>query len=73
MEINENTRLSAILERYPWLSEELPKLNDGFKLLNTPIGKLLLKKATVADLCRRSGLSLDEVRGELARLIAAHG
>ena len=72
MEINENTRLSAILDRYPWLTTELPKLNAGFRLINTPPGKLLLKNATVADLSRRSGLSVGDIRRELERLVAEH-
>ena len=70
MEITENTRLSAILERYPWLSDELPKIDGRFRMIRTPAGKLLLRKATVADLCRMSGLSVDDVRRELDRLTA---
>ena len=38
MEITKETKLSDLLDQYPWLKEELSKVNDKFKMLNTPIG-----------------------------------
>ena len=73
MEINADTRLSDILQQYPWLSEELPKLDSRFSIMNTAAGKLLMRKNTVRDASRVSGHSVEELLGELQALIARHG
>ena len=44
MKYNENTRLAEILADHPWLSEELPKKDQRFAVMNTFAGKLMLKK-----------------------------
>ena len=31
IEINENTRLTDILDEYPWIKDELPKIDKKFK------------------------------------------
>ena len=49
MTIREDTPLRDILAVYPWLIDEAVQLDDRFRLLKTPIGRMLLKKATVAD------------------------
>ena len=45
MEIRKETKLSDLLGQYPWLKEELSKVNDKFKMLNTPMGKIMIGKA----------------------------
>lgn len=53
MDINENTRLTDILAAYPWLLDELgrtePRAKPFLAMMNTPLAKGVLKKATVAD------------------------
>lgn len=44
MDINSNTKIADILSQYPWLLDELAKINDRFKMAKTPIGKMMLKK-----------------------------
>ena len=39
MKITKETKLSDLLGQYPWLKEELSKVNDKFKMLNTSMGK----------------------------------
>ena len=41
MDITEETKLSDLLGQYPWLKEELSKVNDKFKMLNTPMDKTM--------------------------------
>ncbi len=54
---DENTPLIRIWETYPWLSEVLPALDKRFAVMNTPLGKPLMRKSTVADLSRLSGFT----------------
>ena len=71
MEINSNTKLTDILAQYPWLPDELVKMDSRFKIIKTPIGKMMLKNATVADAVEKTGLSQDALLAELQKLIDA--
>lgn len=72
MEINRNTKLNDILIKYPWLPDELIKLDSRFKIIKTPIGKMMLKNATIADAVQKTGLQEDVLITELKIIIASH-
>ena len=71
MEITKETKLSDLLGQYPWLKEELSKVNDKFKMLNTPMGKIMMGKATIAEMSKRSGMDADVIIGKVSELIKA--
>ena len=71
MEITKETKLSDLLARYPWLKEELSKVNEKFKMLNTPMGKIMIGKATIAEMSKRSGMDSDAIIGKISELIKA--
>lgn len=73
MEINAQTRLTDILEKYPWLPDELAKLDGRLKILKTPVGKMMIKHATITDAVQKTGLQEDVLIAELKKLIEAHG
>ncbi|WP_455098402.1 DUF438 domain-containing protein [Prevotella jejuni] len=56
IEITSDTRLKDLFAAYPNLKKELASRYPSFKMLNTPLGKLILKKATVRTAAERSGL-----------------
>ena len=70
--LSAETRLKDLLKTYPWLKTELVKLRPEFKMLNSPLGKLIVARATLKDVSERSGMSLDELLQSLQKLIAAH-
>ena len=72
MEYNNQTKLTDILAKYPWLPEELIKLDSRFKIVNTPIGKMMIKNATLADLSKKAGLSTDELLQKLQEMVKEH-
>lgn len=72
MEITKETKLSDLLARYPWLKEELSKMNERFKMLSTPMGKLMMGKATIAEMSKRSGMDPDAIIGKIGELIKTH-
>ena len=72
MEITKETKLSDHLSQYPWLKEELSKVNDKFKMLNTPMGKIMMGKATIAEMSKKSGMDADAIIGKISKLIEAH-
>ena len=71
MEINAQTKLTDILDKYPWLPDELAKLDGRFKIIKTPVGKMMIKNATIADAVKKTGLQEDVLIAELNKLIAA--
>lgn len=72
MEINERTKLKAILAAYPWLPEALIQMDGRFRIINSPIGKLLIRTATVGDAAQKAGYPAGQVLDELQKLIAKH-
>ena len=67
-----NTPLIRIWETYPWLSEVLPAMDRRFAVMNTAMGKLLMKKNTVADLGRMAGLPPEKLLAQLRREVEKH-
>lgn len=72
MNITKDSKLSDLLTQYPWLKEELPKINEKFKMLNTPFGKIMLGKATIAEMSKKSGMDANEIIERITGLIEAH-
>lgn len=72
MEINRNTKLNDILIKYPWLPDELIKMDGRFKIIKTPIGKMMLKNASISDAVQKTGLQEDVLVTELKKIIASH-
>jgi len=72
MEITKETKLSDLIAQYPWLKEELPNINPKFKMLNSPIGKLMMGKATIAEMSKRSGMDADIIISRINKLITNH-
>lgn len=72
MEITKDTRLADLIAQYPWLKTEMAKVNEKFKMLNTPIGKIMLGKATIAEMSKKSGMEIDKLVSRLKTLIEEH-
>ncbi len=68
MEINAQTKLTDILDKYPWLPDELAKLDGRFKIIKTPVGKMMIKNATIP--CKATALRRPSPR--LAKNILAN-
>ncbi len=71
-EITKDTKLSELLTEYPCLKEKLAEVNDKFKMLNTPVGKVMMGKATIAEMSRKSGMDADVIIGKVKKLILNH-
>ena len=72
MEITKETKLADILAQYPWLREEIVKVNEKFKMLNSPISKIMLGKATIAEMNKKSGMEAEAIIAGISELIAKH-
>ena len=72
MEITKETKLSDLIAQYPWLKEEMAKVNEKFKMLNTAVGKIMMGKATIAEMSKRSGMDADIIISRINELITNH-
>ena len=69
--LNGSTKLADILAAYPWLKAKLPQVNEKFKLLNSPLGAVMLKTATITEMSKCSGMCEDILIEKLGELISS--
>lgn len=72
MEITKDTKLKDLIITYPWLKDEMVKVNNKFKMLNTPVGKVMLGKATITEMSKKSDMDADVLISRISDLIKAH-
>ena len=72
MEITKDTKLADLIAQYPWLKAEMAKVNEKFKMLNTPIGKIMLGKATIAEMSKKSGMEAETIIEKIMEIIENH-
>ena len=72
MDITKETKLADLFAAYPWLKDEITKNSDKFKLLNSPLGKVMLNKATISEMSKKSGMDADVIIEKITMLIAEH-
>ena len=72
MEITKDTKLKDLISTYPWLKNELVNLNGKFKMLNTPMGKIMLGKATISEMSKKSGMDAEALINGISEQIRAH-
>ena len=72
MNITKDTKLKDLLAEYPWLKDEITKVNDKFKMLNTPVGKIMLGKADISEMSKKSGMDAEQIISKLTELIQNH-
>lgn len=72
MNITSDTKLSEILKEYPWLLDEAVKIDEKFKILNNPIGKMFIKNATIKGLSEKAGLDAELILDHIRQMIDNH-
>lgn len=72
MDITKETKLADLFAAYPWLKDEMTKISDKFKLLNSPLGKVMLKKATISEMSKKSGMDAEVIIEKLNGMIAEY-
>jgi len=69
MEINKETLLKDIISKYPQVKERIEEINPKFKMLNSPVGKIMLDKVTLDDISKKSGMDVNEVIRMIKKII----
>lgn len=68
-DITEETRLADILAVYPELKQQMAEIHPRFKMLQTPLARVMLPKATVSMMSNRSGMPVDELIAAIKKKI----
>ena len=71
-EITASTRLKDLLEHHPWLKGALAEINPAFKMLSSPLARIMIPKATVGMMSERSGMDLQSLIDAIKKRIAEH-
>ena len=69
IEVTPDTKLTELLAICPRLKEELPKINPKFKMLNSPLGRVMIPKATVKIMSERSEMDLNVLIEAIKKVI----
>jgi len=72
LNLNVDTKLSEILKEYPWIIQEAVKIDERFKVLNNPVGKLFIKNSTIRGLSEKAGLNPGEIIDKIREMIQTH-
>ena len=72
VEITASTRLKDLLEHHPWLKGALAEINPAFKMLSSPLARIMIPKATVSMMSERSGMDLQSLIDAIKKRIAEH-
>ena len=70
VEITASTRLKDLLEHHPWLKGALAEINPAFKMLSSPLARIMIPKATVGMMSERSGMDLQSLIDAIKKRIA---
>ena len=72
MEITKDTKLTDILNEYPWLEKELVDKFPAFRALLNPIGRRFVRNATLEELAAKAGKTPDHLIMRLEEVIGEH-
>ncbi|MBQ1332944.1 MAG: hypothetical protein IIY36_08420 [Lachnospiraceae bacterium] len=73
MKFTAQTKVNDILQQFPWLSDELPKVDSRFEIINNPLARAFLRSATLQTVADKAGMDSAEIIRMLEQLIKDHG
>lgn len=70
--ITAETKLKALIQRYPRLKDDLSTINPRFSMLKSPMARVVLPIATIKMMSEQSGMPQEELIDQLNDLIATY-
>ncbi|MDO5714602.1 MAG: PAS domain-containing protein [Tissierellia bacterium] len=67
--IQGDTRLEELLQKYPQLKNDLPKIHPAFKMLKTPLARVMIPQATIEIMSQRSGMDPEDLAEKISEKI----
>ena len=72
MNIDLNTKLTDLLKAYPFLKDEAVKIDKRLNIINSPIGKMMIKNMTIADAEKKANVPANEIIAKIKEVIQKH-
>ncbi|MCR5664421.1 MAG: hypothetical protein K6G17_06020 [Oscillospiraceae bacterium] len=69
MILNENTKLTDLLKEYPKLPAKLKELDPRASMIDSAVGRMMIKNKTVKDAAGMLGMTPEQAVKELEGLI----
>ncbi len=69
MKLTKDTKLKDILAAYPWLIDAAAEIDPRFRALRSPLGKLLIARADIAEASRRTGVDTETIIEKIEEMI----
>lgn len=69
MEINSKTKLKDIVKEYPFIKSKLYKIDEKFKMLNTPMGKIMLQIVDISMMSKKAGIDEKDLIEKINMLV----
>lgn len=74
MNISKQTKISDLLEKYPFLIEEMEKISSHFSLLKNKVARAMMAKIATIDMAAKAAnLSPEELIGAIKKIVDGHG
>ena len=70
--VKADTPLRDILDAYPWLPEELIRLEPRFRIIRSPLMQVLIRRSTVADAAKKVGQPVEKLLDRFEQIIREH-
>ena len=68
--INQDTKMTQLFDAYKGLKDKMEEVHPNFKMLKTPLAKVLLANATIKDASERTGMSVDDLIAKIKEVIS---
>lgn len=68
-DLNAETKIKPLFDKYKGLKEYFISLNPVFQMLKSPLARIMLPKATIGIASERSGMSVDELVEKISEYI----
>lgn len=69
LEITENTKIKDLINIDPGFKDFMISINPMFRMLKTPLARLMINKATIKDASERSGINIEELKDKIKERI----
>lgn len=67
--LTKDTKMSELFKYYPELKNRMEEIDSAFKMLKTPLAKVMLKKATITTASDRTGMPVEKLIEKINKLI----
>ena len=65
MEITKDTKIVDILNEYPWLPKKAKEVYPELEKIDTPLGRMMAKKLTLADAAKLGNIDVQKIVDEI--------